>query len=193
MNIELYVAYIAACTSVLVAVVGLITSIITKRQATRSEKLIETLRHELSQKETTVALTDKHLSEALTSLQLAITAIQSVKDEIQLILASIETSLDSDTAIKRITSARERLFACFESELANLNKKEDGAFHKAKNHSLIIENFIRKVLNDKPYTSQLSKEEKRHLLDLRNDLTDLQQILRDSRAGRLIERIRREQ
>ena len=116
--------------------------------------------------------------------------IQCVKDEVQLIAAAIETSLDTETAIERLSLARADLFACYEKELAKFDDSESKACHQAKNRTLGIESFLRECLSQKSYASQLSGDERRRLLEFRDDLTDCQQRLRDSRADRLIGRMR---
>jgi hypothetical protein len=190
MSTELALALIASATSLLVALTGLVTSIITKRQTERSVEKMENLRFGFGRKEAVWALGNAQLTESLESLQSAIRAIQRVKDEVQLILAAIETSLDTETAIERVSSARADLFACYEKELAKFDNSESKACHQAKNRTLGIENFLRERLSQKSYASQLSGDERRRLLEFRDDLTDCQQRLRDSRADRLIGRMR---
>jgi hypothetical protein len=190
MSTELALAIIASVTSLLVALTGFINSIIARRQAERSEEKMETLRFEFARKETAWALGDAQLVASLESLQSAIQAIQRVKDEIQLILAAIESSLDSETAIERLSSARADLFDCYEKDLAKFDDPESKACHQAKNRALDMERFLIECLAEKSYASQLSGDERRCLLEFRNDLTDCQQRLRDSRADRLIRRMR---
>jgi hypothetical protein len=190
MSTELALALVASVTSLLVALTGLVTSIIARRQAERSEEKMETLRFEFARKEAVWALGEAQSAESLESLQSAIQAIQRVKDEVQLILAAVETSLDTETAIERLSLARADLFACYEKELAKFDDSESKACHQAKNRTLGIENFLRECLNQKSHASQLSGDERRRLLEFRDDLTDCQQRLRDSRADRLIGRMR---
>ena len=193
MSIEATLALIASITSLAVAAIGLVSSIITRRQTARADEKIETLRFEFSRKEAAWALGDEQLTQSLESLRLAIQAIQRVKDELQLILAARETSLDSDTALERLNVARTELFACYETELACLDDVEAKACHQAKNLSLIIEHNLRECLSGKSQASQLSGEDRQRLQEFRSDLTDCQQRLRDCRTNRLIERMSRGQ
>jgi hypothetical protein len=111
-----------------------------------------------------------------------------MKDIVQLILSAIETSLDADIAIQEVTDAREQLFNSYEKHLACLNDEEALAFHNAKNQALKIESFLKLNLDDKTDVSLLTLEQKRHLYELRTELTDTQNLLRDSRTERLIQR-----
>jgi hypothetical protein len=189
MDTEMLVALIASGTSLLVAIVGLVTSIITNRQSARSEKAIESLKFEFSRAASRETLGDSHLGEALKALQLAIQTIQHFKDEIQLILSAVDSSLDTQSALERLCAARERLFACHEEQMASLDGGEERAFHKAKNLSLTIEEFVRESLRGKANASAISERNRQRLTSLRGELTELQGILRDSRSDRLLRRI----
>lgn len=189
MSNELTIAIIASGASLIVAIVSLISSIISNRQSAHTAQTIETLKNDFVRQQTRQEIADKNLDENLKSLHVMIQSVQRIKDEVQLILSAMDSSLDSESAIARVSSAREELFANYESSLANLNHWEADISHDVKNQSLLVENVIRKSLYQKPFASQISYEDRQHLLEIRNLLTDAQNLLRDSRTERITRRI----
>jgi hypothetical protein len=189
MKIELFVALIASGTSLFVAIIGLITSFTSNRQSARSEKAIENVRYEISRLATKESISDTNMEEALKALRKSLQAIQLIKDETQVILSATNNDLNSKSAINRICAAREKMFACYEEELASLDDIEVRANHRAKNISLIIENLIKEGLLSQLTASNLSPEKRDKITLLRAELTEIQQVLRDSKTDRILRRI----
>lgn len=133
-------------------------------------------------------LSDTHLNEIVRALQAAIRSIQRLEDEMQLILSAVESSLDSDSALSRLSSAREELFACYERGLPSFSDWEMEAFHRAKSQSVTIENTVRLCLAQQPYASCISDSDRTRPIELRNRLTDAQHLLRDSLTDRVARR-----
>lgn len=189
MDIEVIIAIIASITALVVAVVGLVTAIINNKHSARTAKSIEELRFEFSQTQARDTLSNTHLDEVLGALVSAIQAIQLVKDEIQMILSAPEDSLDASSAIHRIERAREKIFACYEEKGAILSEWETVMVHRAKNISLSVEYHMKEGLRNKDSASLLPEGKYRKIFELRAELTDIQQSLRDSRTDRLLRRI----
>ncbi len=185
MSTEISIAIIASVASLAVAIVSLLTAIISVRQNAHTNKEIEILRDKFTRRHSKEEFSDTYLNEALRALQESIKVIQRFKDEIQIILSATENSLDSDIAISRIEAAREEMFSTFEKNLPNLNEQEARAFHRSKNCALAVENYLRKTLEKKLNVSAMTKESYRRLIELRGQLTDSQQLLRDSCSDRL--------
>jgi hypothetical protein len=189
MSDEVTLAMMAAITSLVVALIGLVTSIITNRHSARSDKTIESMKFEFSRLMARDSFSDAHLEDTLKALQSAIRTIQVVKDEIQLILSATGTSLDATSAISRIESAREKMFSCFEDAAPTLSEWESRAVHRAKNLSLIAATYIKNDLQEQTAASSLSAERHQQLMQVRSELSEMQQILRDSRMDRMFRRI----
>ena len=187
-DINITIAIITAVTALFVAIISLIAAIINGRQAAQSTKELESIKYRFSRADTAETFSDGHLNASLDSLRIALQSIQLMKDEVQLILSAVETSLDTETALNRIRIAREQLFANYEQHLAELNDAEITAFHRAKNQALMIERFLHGNLTGKKFVSLLSPDQKTSLRELRNELTDIQYILRDKRSERLAQR-----
>lgn len=189
MSNELKLALIASGTSVLVAIISLVVSIVSNRQSARSSKEIEKLKYDYSRASSLEALNDSQLGESLNALQLAIKSIQRVKDEIQVVLSAIDTAIDTKPLMEGIRSAREQMFACYEEQMATLDNDEARIVHKAKNTSLQVEALIKRSLPANAEEITLPKELHEQLLTLRMNLTELQQSLRDSRADKVMKRL----
>lgn len=188
MESKITVAVIAAVISLLVAIISLIGTLISSKTTARTARGLEFLKHELLRSSKTIEFADSELNSSLSALKEALRAIQKIKNEIQLIINAINSSLDSDEALTKITTAREHLFATYESGHPNLNDIEIDAYHTAKDTALTIENVIRSQLKNKKYASNLSQNVRKNLIELRRQLTDTQQLLRDSKTDRLVQR-----
>lgn len=181
MSKELIIALAASVTSLIVAVISLISTVINNRHATNSTKELEILKKELARQTIRDNLQDSQLSNSIQSLKDAIQAIQMLKDELQLILQATESSLDTPSAVDYIRSARNNLFKCFESNLGNLGQLESKVFHKSKAIAIEIETIIVNGLKYHENASLLSTEDRKSLVEHRLALTEVQQMLRDCR------------
>ena len=189
MDTEVMIAVITASVSLIVALVSLISTIISNRQNRKTAAGIESLKYEFTNRRETKELSDKYLNKSIESLGCLIQAIQRVKDILQLIVSAPDDSLDSETAMGLISEARESLFTCYEDHLAHLGNESSEYAHKAKNRTLTVEQHIRLWLKDESITSALSDEEKDTLRESRLFLSDMQNVLRDKRTGIMYERI----
>lgn len=189
MSNELKIALIASGTSILVAFISLLISIMSNRQSARSGKELETLKYDFSRASALNALNDSQLSESLKALQLAIKSIQKVKDEIQVVLSAVGIPIERQSLMEGIRSTREQMFACYEEQMATLNNEDARIVHTAKNTSLRVEALIKQSVPAKAKTVTLPDELREQLLTLRMDLTELQQKLRDSRTDKVMKRL----
>jgi hypothetical protein len=189
MNNALNVAWIGFGASCLAALIAIINALITSQLTKRSTKEIEALKFEFSTALSREKLKDEYLTKALVSLQGAIQAIQFLKDEIQLTLSAPDGSLDADVAIKRLETARQRMLESYESQCAELDKSECDKFHKAKNMAITIVNLVGNGLGTDGSLAKISDGTRQSLNSIRNQLTEIQNQLRDSRANRIIMRI----
>jgi hypothetical protein len=187
---ELTVALVAAGASIVVAVISLVTAIMSSRQSARSERAIESLKFEFQRATAQETLRDQHLAQCVEALQTFVSLIQRIKDEMQIILSAAHSggTMRSRTAHERVSAARQTLFSAYEDNLSCLDEDEARICHRAKNLSLTIETSLVEILNGKRYVS-LSLDEQSRFTALRNELTELQQVLRDSRADRLMRRL----
>ena len=188
MSNELALALVASGTSLVVAVVGLIASLVTIRHSTRASRAIELLKHELARKQASDVLADGEFAQSTKALQIAIQSIQQVKDEVALALSEIAVRRDKDATLRRMGAARQGLFECHEQQMAFLSAHEERVLHQAKNVALAVERLLEEELLQTEIGSSISPDGAGRLMELRLQLTDLQQQLRDHRADRLVGR-----
>jgi hypothetical protein len=186
---NLFVALVAACASLLVATIGLAATIVTNRRSNKNAATIENLKHSLLEASKAREIEDSHLSQSVDGLAQGMQAIQNLKDEILLILGSIEDSLPSATALQRVESAREILFDSFEKNHPALNRTEGEALHNAKNLAHAIQQFLMAELHNMNFSSELSSDARSRLSEFRLGLTESQNVLRDSRNERILRRV----
>ncbi|HXO67958.1 MAG TPA: hypothetical protein VN838_03255 [Bradyrhizobium sp.] len=183
------VALVAACASLLVATIGLAATIVANRRSNKNAATIENLKHSLLEASKAREIEDSHLSQSVEGLAQGMQAIQNLKDEILLILGSIEDSLPSAMALQRVESAREILFDSFEKNHPALNRTEEIALHKAKNLAHAIQQLLIAELHNMSFSSELSPDARSRLTEFRLGLTESQNVLRDSRNERILRRV----
>lgn len=189
MSSEILIAIIMAVASLLVAVVSLITSLMSNRQNARQLKELETLRFELANKQAAQKISDDYLLKDLEAVDAIIQAIQRLKDMLQLVLNARGENLDSVSTLEDITKIRQHIFERYEASLPGLKDSDARCAHRAKNQALVIETKLREYLHKTSYVSELSEKQKQAILDLRNSLTDSQDQLRDGKMTKLFQRL----
>jgi hypothetical protein len=180
MDDKIIIAIIAASSSLIVSLISLITAIITNRNSLKRDKEIEKLKHQLFRLSKKDELYDTELLSSLESLKLAMQAIQRMKDEIKIFLASSNITDSKESLFK----ARKNLFDAYEHCHPNLNEYEQSAFHKAKNLSLNLERIVKSKFD--AVDNKLSSKDIEYVNKIHSDLTDFQNSLRDNRIERLI-------
>ena len=178
---DLSVAFITAVSSLSVAFIGLVTSILSQRKSARAQKEIEELKFKLSRNSFHDEIRSKHLIDNTKALQASIRVIQEIKDELQLIITSEDDSFESSLALERFTILREKVFLLYEKSIAILKDDDIKVFHRAKNQTRQLELLLNSRLKIGHYTSCLLKEDRAQLAKMRFELTDMQNVLRDAR------------
>jgi len=189
MNNEILIAIITSGVSLLVSAGSLVASVIISRQSAHSAEIVESLRFRLEKRKSTEVMGDEYLKQNIKSLDVLIQAIQQMKDIVQLILNAGGSNMDSESAKKSISKARQLLFKSYEEQLPNLDEGSNKGAHQAKDIALRIETSLFESLKRTSFVSELSDKDKQALLELRNDLTNAQNLLRDSKATLLFNRI----
>lgn len=188
MSNETIVALVAAGGALIVAMISLVNSIITNRQTRQTSKIIEEYKFTLDQKKADRTLFDSEFKKNLEALEFAIQGIQILKDDIKIILAAVEDNLDTDLAIKRIKASSTSLMSIYDRYTAHLAENENSTLHSAKNKAILVQNSILTALKNKKFASDMSTDERSKLEASRRDLTDLQNVMRDHRSHRIVER-----
>ncbi len=180
------VAIVAAGASIVVAVVSFLSSRTAANVSANTSKELEILKQSLaaSKERRSVAFASRR--ENLIALGEAVASIQQFKDELLLILMSTRKSLDCAEALARVEGARDELLKSFTKRTVELAENETRDFHRAKNLAIHIEQFLQESFENREYASEITEKQHSSLLRLRGDLTDAQNLLRDSRADKLV-------
>lgn len=186
MSTEITIAVVAAVSSLLVALVSLVSARSNARQIADSAREIEQLKFEHARKEAELGLRDNELNSSLEALQLLISSIQRVKDTISLALHYLATeNADREKILEIAQDARIAMFSRYEEQLPYINHEEADIAHKAKNASLLVEMSISRLLEEPSGAKEEIDQERSSLLEERTLLTDYQNLLRDNRLVRL--------
>ncbi len=119
------------------------------------------------------------LERSTEALRLAVAAIQSVKDSLREITFAVGESLDMDSAKSGYSKAMEEVQDCYKSQSDDLEETDRRLFHLVKGRVENIHLRLYKYLEEKELPSDLSADEKRELRELRYELSDMQDQLRD--------------
>lgn len=175
MSTELYVALIASFSSLVVAIVSVIASIVTGRQNQKSTLLLEQLKYELEKER----VSDDRIKGKIKITHQALQEIQRAKDVLALILASENSGMDADIAISYIKESRQRIFDYYEKFHTEVDDIERTICHQVKSHLIAIEQDVIRALENKQHASEISKYDRRKMREMRLQLSEYQQSLRD--------------
>lgn len=179
---------IAVITSVCSAVVSVVTAVISSRASLRTTAISERGKHAVSRAEKADDLSDQLLKDALLALEEFLRAIQNLKDRVSLVASTRDRGLDSESAMELFEGARTRLFVTYEKHFPALSEEEGRICHRAKELARIIEQAIFTAFSKATCASQVSDKLRTELLKMRQDLSELQDQLRDSRMNRVLAR-----
>ena len=180
------VAVIAAVAAAFTSLLTLVATFLTQWMGSKTTLSVETLKAELNRRERRGAEQDEQFKSHLTGLREALKHIQRVKDSVLVVLSASRQSLESDVALELLESARLPVFKTYEELHSELTEDERLAFHRAKQLSLAVIEVAREGLDGQDFASGLSKESRDTLSRLRQELTETQDALRDSRSDRIL-------
>ena len=186
---EVMVALIAALASLVVSIIALTAARITARYNGALQRELEAQKEAAASEALATTIADKELQASLDALQKSVAAIQAVKDEIQLVLGSVVGSLPAETLAKRVVERRDVLSGTYEECRALLHRDDDRAMHMAKNLGFVLSQLIETSPPTYAAGGLLSTEYAAQLSRIRENLSEAQQVLRDSRSQRLQQRL----
>lgn len=189
MSKEVVVALIAAGGAVVVSVLAFLGSLATMKSNARLQKSLEADKARAAQALLALSLGDKEFVATQDALHRAVSSIQRLKDEIQLLLNSVSGSMPIASLEKRLSEQVDELMKTYEDCSVHFNKEEDRAVHDAKNLSLRWSQLVATTPIAYSEDGQLSAELSSQLLRIREDLSEAQQKLRDSRSLRFEQRV----
>lgn len=123
-------------------------------------------------------------SESTKAIIEAISAIQSMKDTLQIFIEAFEDAMTNEYVKDKITSSTQQLVKAYEEHGSYLSKNEIEPFHKAKNLCLRAQPVLIGMLKSVDYPSGIKTLERNNIKSIRDELTDLQNRLRDFRDAR---------
>jgi len=166
--VELWAAVVAAVAALIVAIVGLMTALVSQKQSARAAKELELLRRRQQQQD-----------EGLKAIHAGISAIQEVKDSLQVVIEGFPDALDLPRCIDLVEKTRGRLASCYEAHMTLLSDEDRKAFHDAKGVAVRVEMHLARVARS-AVQSELPTDTANFLRECRQQLGERQQLLRDS-------------
>lgn len=181
MKVQVLTALISAIVALILAVFNTIKSIILSRNSSENCRKLEILKHYLE-------IEDAELRKILESLKDAIRLIQRIKDEIHIVIMSVDNSLEPKSTLDQISQAINELVLKYQNSVALLDDREMKSFHRAKCLSVKILPKLNNIISLSSFSWSLPDQLKGELASLRSELTEEQLILRDCISDRLMRR-----
>lgn len=169
----------------IVALLSLAVAVFNGRKANQQAKEIESLKFDLQRKGEKAQKYHAEMAKAYDAIGEMISAIQVLKDKLQMILSAFDTSLDAKGALDAVRGAREDLFTCYEKNLPFFLEEEKLVSHAAKNMAHTVEQILTMALQDYEWASCLSDAHAKKVIQHRKLLSDKQDRLRDFQRDRL--------
>jgi hypothetical protein len=182
METKILLILITSITSIILAIVSLLSNYLNNRKLVKANRELEVLKFEIEKKREKFKISDKSLRDKLNSIENHISLIQVFKDNLFLIQSSITNSLDTETALFRINKSKDELCSFYETNSQYLTK-EDGSLssaHSAKNLSLTIGENLNNLFLKREFVN-ISEKERLSIEKSKGQLTELQNVLRDIR------------
>jgi len=125
-----------------------------------------------------------HESDSIKALREAISTIQSMKDSLQVFMEAYKDAMTNEYVIEKINVSTQQVIKTYQEQGSYLSQDEIKPFHKAKNLCLRHQSILINMLKNVDYPSEIQTSDKNSIKTLRDELTDLQNTLRDFRDAR---------
>jgi len=171
MEDKIFIALVASGCSIIIAIISLITSVLINRSTNRTLLSIESIKMQeqlLSEKR---AIRQKNIMDYFGSLKEALISLQTMKDNVLVILDSIEGSLTRQSAINLIENGIEIIFGTYKNNIDVFEERGiKDKFHRAKGIALSIKGIIINPNLDSSDIYHLDYKSRQELTQLRNEL-----------------------
>lgn len=152
-----------------------------ERLKIESSKDLELLKEKIRKQKKGHEIKQEKLNDQEEALANAIKYIQKLKDEITIIFTSTPEGTTVEESIQDLKISSKIIRNDYLESQNYLCEEGYKLYHKAKNISINVCNLITDCGNEKEYIFEISRECKRKLKQSRNELTDIQSVLRDNR------------
>jgi hypothetical protein len=187
MDTELVIAIAVGSGGAVLGFLGLIAALLTRISVGRLGRDVQALEHAAAQAANSAWMKDRELEGVLKRRRLVIRTIQKLKDELEPLLNPPESGADHKTAIQAVTIAGKGLFTMVQEMQPRLGKSEQAALNRAREAALAIGSRLRGL--GEPAAGPLPDRERQALFMLRTELSEVQQVVRETSLERLIQRV----
>ena len=130
-------------------------------------------------------IVDEATRRSINDLRMAIQELQALKDSISVLLNAVEDSLPASDALDLVRKHTTRVVETFAASTSSLDRAEQRAFHEAKNIAFGTHQRLAVALTRIADASALPPEERVRLIQIRQELTFLQQELQVGLTARI--------
>ena len=190
MEVKILVALVAAGCSIIIALIGLITSFITNRSTNKTLLSIERYKNEKLLQSKNREFQNEQLSKYFQSLKDALISLQTMKDNSLIIINSVKGSLTQEEAIKLASEGVNSIFTAYKGNIDDLDSGGIGIrekFHQAKEIALSIQNIVSKTVKSDSELYIIDSNLRNELTLLRNEISDIQTYLLNEKSDKLLE------
>jgi len=179
------IALLTGIFALLVAAISLVNTLLASRSSARQALELEALKSAHEKSESRRTLLDAEFLAIFDALKNACSVIQRLKDQIQIVLLSARGSIGWKATLSSASSSRDELFGLYEDIHVRLQMGEVRALHHAKTIGLKVYDLLQTASKSTANPSRIRPKTRKDLEALRAELSDCQQILRESRNDRL--------
>lgn len=187
LNPGLTIAFIAAGAAIVTALIGILTAVVAAKVAFRSNRALEQLKYNLNKISSLRELENTQFEKSIDALDGALSSIQHLKSQLQLVLMATSQSMSSKEVRDRVELARESLFGSYDLLHPQLLRIEREAFHRAKAIAVSVRDEVFQIF-DQEASLPLSDRQKIRLRELRFELSEEQHRMLDSKTSRIARR-----
>jgi hypothetical protein len=164
--------------ALIAALASLLGVIINTRNASKSSKELEKLKNSLALDRKTIEEKNRRNSEYLIALSDAVKSIQRIKDDIQRIVSAYKDSQLSEELINAMSDSTEAMVGYYEEHVAHIGSingnRAKELFHNAKRLAFAVDNYVKLILSQNKYASDITLHEKEKLKNIRRKFSDIQ-------------------
>jgi hypothetical protein len=184
---EVLAALIAAGAALVVAIISLISAILSKRVSSEASRDMALMKRHFEQFDSAQTLSDGELKVCLEGLEAACATTQVLKDEIQLFAFNPTTYIQSSDTVQRLGAPALGIREAFKDELAHMSTHERDVFHGIKDHAQEILVILARIGDEKKPLKDVNALRNR-LVTIRDKLTVGQNDLIRCREERIVQR-----
>jgi ribosomal protein S13 len=189
LDTEVLIAIIVGAVGAVLGLLALLIALTTRIAGNKALRFAESVQHSIGHASSADWLKDRELEETLKVRTVAVETIQKLKRELERAVFATAGSTKCEKVLQGVSDAGRNVLTA-QADLQNkLDEREQVAMKRAKEVALEASSRVRSGLESIDDPSQLGDRDRRAILLLRSELSEVQQVFRDRSAAHVVKRI----